>query len=150
MGEAKRRKANDPSYGKKSRLLISKEKIEKWCKEAEENLPEGFLPDYGHWYIRNLGLKETRLISHGSFPDGGLLILPGRQEEKLLITTGPTCCASSILTKEQYEEHFKGKEKNITSVALVVKPSPENRHKSISGELVIPLIVQSVLSVSTE
>jgi len=50
MGEAKRRKANDPTFGKKkgtrdNGISISKEKAQKWWEESKKSLDHDFVPD---------------------------------------------------------------------------------------------------------
>ena len=132
MGEAKRRKKNDPQWG------TDKGKFKRWWEESKRLLQPDFNPDFGHYHLVTFGLREMTLIMEGKF-----MFFPDR-EGRLLVCNSESFCSSIIITSKQYEEHFKGKEKDITAMSLKVKPSPQNRYKAKSGEMVVPFFIKAI------
>ncbi|MBZ8181162.1 hypothetical protein [Oscillatoria salina] len=136
MGEAKRRKQRDPNYGKALENLpedMLKEKAKKWLEEANRILPNNFRPDYGHWYIANMGMKELNLIISGDY-------MVGKEKDGyMIIVHSEDFCTSITLSNQQHQQFLELKETtNSPDFQVKAVPCPSERYYAKGVEWVIP------------
>jgi len=135
MGQARRRKMCDPNYGKPKATIFSRcdaMVAQQWWQESQSNAEEKkLLPDYGHWFAANLGIKHMHMHlsgEHLAFKEriaGRSVVHVSTGLGELLITV--------YLSPETYKTWKKD------GHALNVIPNIEDRFYSKgSGEWIIP------------
>ena len=152
MGEAKRRKALDPNFGKKKKPeVISLEKAKRWCEDSNLLLNPDDSPDYGHWCLLTSGEDEVLLRLEGEFTSCQSA-MNSMKGWKLLYCADPDFLVNILLSPKESKSYFEGREKEITSLIVHARPMPEFRQISIvnniSPRIVVPFEIKELLDVT--